>query len=133
MRARYTTGAVAVVGLAVLLAGCGDSGSKTGQTTPSTARAPAAPSRSEVASWPTKWCSVEPGVSVSQLEATMGPPTQDDSQNPTDPSLSWSAYEYQFNAFVGVDGNIRQMDINTIQMTDSEKSALKCDTTRKVS
>ena len=84
------------------------------------------PPRALVASWPAKWCQAAPGVtSKDALIALMGKPTDEAGD-----SLSWDGYEYQFNAFIGVDGGIHQMDINDIQLSPSERAALPCDTTR---
>jgi hypothetical protein len=41
-------------------------------------------------------------------------------------SMSWSAHQYQFNAFLDRDGTVKQLDINTHSLSYSEKSALQC-------
>jgi hypothetical protein len=82
-------------------------------------------SAEEVAQWPEKWCSVQPGATRDDLVEVMGQPTSE-----TEESLSWSAFNYQFNAFLDVQGHIRQMDINTIMLSQAEQSALECDETR---
>lgn len=67
------------------------------------------------------------GMTKAQLHAVMGAPT-----NPaTDgTSESWDGYEWQFNAFFGVDGTVRQLDINDYRLTPTEKASLQCATTR---
>ena len=39
--------------------------------------------------------------------------------------MSWSAHQYQFNAFFEADGTVRQLDINQHKLSDAEKAALK--------
>ena len=119
---------------------CGNSGvqasnspASSAPTTSSTPTTSAGPTLAEIQSWPAKWCSVQPGVTPEELIAVMGTPTDDFRSSSQNPGMSWAAREYMFNAFIGVDGQIRQMDINDIQMTASEKAALTCNTTRVVS
>jgi hypothetical protein len=40
--------------------------------------------------------------------------------------MSWSAHQFQFNAFMEPDGNVEQLDINLHSLTPAEKAALKC-------
>lgn len=114
------TGFILAVTTAAILAGCGGSSSPKAAAPPQSfyGSAPTTipgPSRATVAGWAAAWCSVQPGATVAELKAAMGPPTQDASNDPTDPSMSWSAYQFMFNAFIGVDGNIHQLDINDIE------------------
>jgi len=85
------------------------------------------PSADVVKAWPDKWCQAQPGITKEQLYAIMGPPTSE----PTD-QASWSAFNYQFNAFFSVDGTVHQLDINTYQLSAAEKATLKCNETRRV-
>jgi len=75
--------------------------------------------------WPVKWCQAQPGITKEQLVAIMGPSTSD---FPT--AVSWSAHQYQFNAFIEPDGTVRQLDINPYSLSDAEKAALQCDNIR---
>lgn len=78
-------------------------------------------SQSVADAWPAKWCQAEPGIARAQLVAIMGVPTSD-----AGTSLSWGAHQYQFNAFLDPEGNVRQLDINLHSLSDAEKAALKC-------
>jgi hypothetical protein len=102
-----------VVIVAALIAGCsgGDSTSATPQ--------------SVADAWPAKWCQAEPGVAKQQLATIMGQPT-----SASDTHMSWSAHQYQFNAFLDPDGTVNQLDINLHSLSDAEKAALKCDKVR---
>ena len=77
--------------------------------------------QSDADAWPVKWCLAEPGITTEQLVAIMGPST---STFPT--VVSWSAHQYQFNAFLDPDGTVRQLDINSYSLSDEEKAALQC-------
>jgi hypothetical protein len=44
--------------------------------------------------------------------------------------MSWSAHQYQFNAFLDSGGRIEQLDINTHSLSAAERAALKCETVR---
>lgn len=44
--------------------------------------------------------------------------------------MTWSAYQYQFNAFIEADGTARQLDINKHSLSDAEKAGLKCSDVR---
>lgn len=55
------------------------------------------------------------------MVAVMGDPTSS-----SDETMSWSAHQYQFNAFFGADGKVRQLDINRHSLGEAEKAALKC-------
>lgn len=106
--------------LVAALAGCGSSSPKT----PSLGAAPAV-SGATAKTWPAKWCQAQPGITRAQLEQIMGTPTQVDPEGE-----SWSAYEFQFNAFFAADGTVRQLDINDLELTAAEKASLACQTTR---
>ena len=122
----------ATVGLA-LVGGC--SATSSAAPTPATVTVTAAPaaavptttsakptiSASDAATWPAKWCSVQPGATVAALDSVMGPST-----GRSDGQESWSYREYGFYAFFAVDGTVRQLDINQSQLTDAEKAALTC-------
>jgi len=82
-------------------------------------------SRAVASKWPDQWCQAEPKMKREQLIAIMGPPTD---TSPT--TMSWSAYQYRFYAFLAPDGTIKQLDINTYSLSDAEKAALKCKTAR---
>jgi hypothetical protein len=82
-------------------------------------------SRAVANSWPDQWCKAEPKMKREQLIAIMGPPTD---TSPT--TMSWSAYQYRFYAFLAPDGTIKQLDINTYSLSEAEKAALKCKTAR---
>ncbi len=75
--------------------------------------------------WPAKWCQAEPGITKDQLVAIMGQPTSGSAE-----FMSWSAHQFQFNAFLEADGTVRQLDTNQHSLSDAEKSALACDTIR---
>ena len=120
-----------VVSVCVLGISCGSSSKSTSASGPSTSSEPSASttvSPQVAAGWATKWCQAQPGMTHEELIALMGPPTEPN--YPT--SDSWSAYEWMFNAFYGTDGRVRQLDINTIQLSSAQKASLQCDTTRKL-
>ncbi len=86
------------------------------------------PSAEEVATWPEKWCTVQPGVTKQELLTVMGPPTEDGAEG-----SSWDAFGYQFNAFYDETGKVRQLDINTIMLSSDQQAkiaAAGCDETR---
>jgi hypothetical protein len=78
-------------------------------------------SRGAAASWPTKWCQAQPGITREQLVSIMGAPT---SAFPT--QMSWSDDHYQFNAFLNEDSTVKQLDINLASLTQAEKAGLGC-------
>jgi hypothetical protein len=84
-------------------------------------------SRKVADAWPDRWCQAAPKMMRDELVTLMGPPTTD-----TGNTLTWSAYQYQFNAFLAAGGAVKQLDINTYSLSASEKSALKCATTRTI-
>lgn len=78
-------------------------------------------SQSVADGWPAKWCRAQPGNTKEQLVAIMGPPTSDAAT-----ALSWSAHQFQFNAFLDPDGTVNQLDINLHSLSAAEKVALAC-------
>src|SRR3954470_15554914 len=82
-------------------------------------------SRTAADKWPDQWCKAEPKMQREQVIAIMGPPT-----DTTATTMSWSAYQYRFYAFLAPDGTIKQLDINTYSLSEAEKAGLKCKTTR---
>jgi hypothetical protein len=75
--------------------------------------------------WPVKWCQAQPGTRREELIAIMGPPT---GSSPT--TMSWSAHQYQFNAFLDAHEKVQQLDINTHSLSDAEQAALTCEKVR---
>lgn len=57
--------------------------------------------------------------------AAMGEPTR-----ASEESLTWSAHQYQFNAFLNADGTVRQLDINRHSLSEAEKAGLQCNPVR---
>ena len=55
----------------------------------------------------------------------MGQPTGSSAKH-----MTWSAHQFQFNAFLEADGTVRQLDINQQSLNDAEKAALECDDVR---
>ena len=55
----------------------------------------------------------------------MGQPTAAGAEH-----MTWSAHQYQFNAFLEPDGKVRQLDINKHSLSDAEKAALNCSDVR---
>ena len=53
--------------------------------------------------------------------AIMGQPTTDATT-----SLSWSAHQFRFSAFLDPDGTVKQLDISLDSPSEAEKAALKC-------
>ena len=86
---------------------------------------PSGISRGVADAWPAKWCEAEPGITKDQLAAIMGKPTSGAAE-----FMSWSAHQYQFNAFLDADGTVRQLDANEHSLSDAEKAALKCESIR---
>ncbi len=75
--------------------------------------------------WPAKWCQAQPGITKEELVALMGQPT-----GTSDEHMSWSAHQYQFNAFLDSTGRVRQLDINRHSLSAAEKAALPCSDVR---
>jgi hypothetical protein len=73
----------------------------------------------QAATWAETWCSIEPGVSRDDLVAAMGEPTSETSQD-----LAWVGFGYSLYAFLDVDGNVYQMDVNG--------PGLPCESTRRI-
>lgn len=82
-------------------------------------------SQSAADAWPAKWCQAEPGVTKEALLAIMGPPTGSSST-----TMTWSAHQYQFNAFLNADGKVEQLDTNPHSLSAAEQAALKCEKIR---
>jgi outer membrane protein assembly factor BamE (lipoprotein component of BamABCDE complex) len=81
--------------------------------------------QSGAAAWPAKWCEAAPGNTKEEIVAIMGPPS---GTSPT--TMTWSDNHYRFFAFLGSDGRIKQLDINTASLSAAEQAALKCATIR---
>jgi len=82
-------------------------------------------SQSTADKWPVKWCQAQPGNTREEIVAIMGAPTN---SSPT--TMTWSAHQYQFNAFFDSNGKIRQLDINPYSLSPAEQAALPCDKIR---
>jgi hypothetical protein len=82
-------------------------------------------SQSAADAWTVKWCRAQPGDTKEALVAIMGQPT---GTSPT--TMSWSAHQYQFNAFLDSSGKVEQLDINTHSLSAAEQAAFKCETVR---
>jgi hypothetical protein len=82
-------------------------------------------SQSAADAWPTKWCQAEPGITKEALVAIMGPST---GSSPT--TMTWSAHQYQFHAFLDAEGKVEQLDTNPYSLSAAEQAALKCDKIR---
>lgn len=129
-----------VAAMAMTLSGCGNrvvSGSDIEPAAPSPSLAPvvsAGPSAEVVKTWPTKWCRARIGATRDEMRDLMGEPTDESTADETpagfQPSMTWDAFEYQFNAFFGVDDTVRQLDVNDIELSAAEKAAISCDFTR---
>jgi hypothetical protein len=97
---------VVVIGLSAGCSGAGGTGSVP---------------RAVAEGWPAKWCQAAPGNTKEQLVSIMGAPT-----STADTTLTWSAYQYQFNAFLDPDGTVKQLDVNTHSLSEAEQAALTC-------
>jgi hypothetical protein len=82
-------------------------------------------SQSVADAWAVKWCQAQPGITKDELVAIMGQPT---GTSPT--TMSWSAHQYQFNAFFDSRGKVEQLDINPHSLSAPEQAALTCDKIR---
>jgi len=82
-------------------------------------------SQSVADAWSIKWCQAQPGMTRDAIAAIMGQPT---GQSPT--TMTWSAHQYQFNAFFDSRGKVEQLDTNTHSLSAAEQAALKCDKLR---
>jgi hypothetical protein len=87
------------------------------------------PVAKDVRHWIKAWCSVKPGMTPSAAIRIMGRPTDKYLRGPN-PQMSWDGYQYQFNAFFGLNNRIRQLDINDFMLTRSERRSIPCETTR---
>jgi hypothetical protein len=92
---------------------------------------PSGPTKAEVQQWPAKWCTLQIGMTRAQVKSVMGTPTGEFGPDTSTPQASWSAYDYQFNAFFDITDHVKQLDINDYSMTASEKAQLGCATERK--
>lgn len=79
--------------------------------------------------WPDRWCQVNVGDTPERAIQLMGEPTND-GRDRSSASMQWDWQEYQFNAFLGADDRIRQLDINTIAMAPDQVRLLKCEESR---
>lgn len=82
-------------------------------------------SQSVADAWPAKWCQAQPGNTRAELTAIMGQPTSTSAT-----TMTWSAHQYQFNAFFDSAGKVEQLDINPHSLSAAEQAALACDTIR---
>jgi hypothetical protein len=84
--------------------------------------------------WAAKFCQAQIGATRAEMRAVMGNPTEeytaDEVESGFEPQMSWDAYQFHYTAFFDADDHVRQLDINDIDLTDAEKAALPCDTTR---
>lgn len=106
--------AVIVIGIAAAFAGCSEG-----------SRATSGVPKSVAETWSAKWCQAQPGSTKEALVAIMGPPTGASPEH-----MSWSAHQFQFNAFLDPAGTVRQLDINRHSLSEAEKAALRCDPVR---
>jgi hypothetical protein len=106
---RILSGVAAAVVSVVSIAGCSGAGSANGVP------------RGVADSWSAKWCQAAPGNTKAQLVALMGEPT-----GKSDTTMTWSAYQYQFNAFLDPDGTVNQLDVNPHSLSDAEQAAFTC-------
>lgn len=103
---RLTTATVAA-----LTIGCGTSTDPTGR-------------------WVDNWCQVRITMTPQEASTLMGDPTRQ-RLNGGGAFMQWDHREYQFNAFIGTDGRIRQLDINTAELTATQVRAIGCGVTRR--
>lgn len=94
------------------------SGSSTATTEPVESDSPSAET---VKGWAAKFCSVQPGVPKATLLKIMGTP----SSSFTD-QADWDGFEWHLSAFYDVNGNIREMDIDDIDLTAADKALITC-------
>lgn len=108
-----------------LLGGCGGTSVSVSHSSPVSS----GPSAATVKTWPARWCQAQPGMTRAELYAVMGRPTSEILTG-SSPQASWYAFEYGFGAFFGVDGRVRQLDINSSRLRAAERAALQCAETR---
>jgi hypothetical protein len=82
--------------------------------------------------WPSKWCSARLGMTRAQMRAVMGNPTEELLPDSGNPQMSWDAFEFQFNAFFDVNDRVRQLDVNDIQLSKTERASIHCEFVRTV-
>lgn len=80
--------------------------------------------------WAQKWCQAQPGISRDELYRIMGPPTSE-YLGLDNPNSSWDAAEWAFYAFFDVDGNVRTLDVNDINLSDEERASIPCELIRE--
>ena len=68
-----------------------------------------------VRGWASKWCRVQPGMDANEARKVMGPPTgvQTGAEG-GDPNLAWEGFDYQFLAFLDIDGKIKSLQDNPV-------------------
>lgn len=101
-----------IVATILLLAGCGTTSSS-----------------DPTSGWIQHWCDVRVTMTTNEAVALMGEPTRQRLDGPN-PYLQWDHAEYQFNAFLGADGRVRQLDTNTVQLTDQQQRDIGCGQSR---
>ena len=122
---------IALAGIlgAIALTGCGG---QNGGGNPATSSG--LPAAAVAKGWAAKFCQAQVGATRDQMRSLMGSPTEEytaaDVEPGFDPQMSWDAYQFHYTAFFDADDRVRQLDINDIDLTDAEKAALPCDTTR---
>lgn len=80
--------------------------------------------------WPDQWCTLQIGDTPERAVELMGEPTNDHRESSG--SMSWDWREYQFNAFLGSDDRIRQLDINATQLSMHQVRMIGCAGTRSI-
>lgn len=80
--------------------------------------------------WVDNWCQVRITMTPGEAATLMGDPTR---QHLTGAGafMQWDYREYQFTAFIGTDGRLRQLDINTDELTATQVKAIGCGVTRR--
>jgi hypothetical protein len=76
--------------------------------------------------WPARWCQAQVGMTKEQLYVVMGQPTRG-----TQASSTWSAFNYEFNAFFDTDGRVRELDTNPVNLTSVELAQIQCPQVRR--
>ena len=117
--------------LGLVAAGCGTGGSPTSTPAPDHAGPPPI---NVAETWPDQFCRATIGMTREQMRGLMGEPTEEYTQQNTpegsDPQMVWDAYEYHFTAFFNADDNVRRLDIDDVDLSPEQKTALPCATTR---
>jgi hypothetical protein len=68
-----------------------------------------------------KWCSANPGSTREQLKTLMGKPVTE-----LDTQLIWAAPPLRFVAFLDASGTVKQLEISTYNLSESQIAALPC-------